>query len=311
MKRWTKIILYSLALLAVFVWVEIAKSPTADEVDKSVRLYFFDVGQGDSEMVEMGTYQILIDGGPDDKVLSQIGKAMPASDRKIDAIILTHPHADHLVGLNQILDRYEIGKVYYSGVDYDSVGYREFLSKIKSKNIALEIPEVGAKIDPFPNGEMQFIWPGSKYSDQKIGANLNDTSEVARFCYFSHCALFTGDIETGEQKVMFNYYNCHSELVSESQKTLKQVQGDNNCGGIFNSELLKIPHHGSTNGTDQILLDNVKPKTAVIEVGAGNTYGHPHATTLNLLQKANIQQYRTDQDGTIIFSFSETGILKK
>ena len=210
MKRWTKILLFVLALLAIFIWVEVAKSPTADEADKGVRLYFFDVGQGDAEMIEMGTYQILIDGGPDDTVLTQIGKAMPATDRKIDAIILTHPHADHLVGLNQIIDRYEIGKIYYSGVNYDSIIYKEFLDKLKSKNIALEIPEVGTKINPFANGELQFVWPGSKYNGKKVSTDLNDTSEVTRFCYLDHCTLFTGDIQIDEQKVMFDYYNCHS-----------------------------------------------------------------------------------------------------
>ena len=230
MKRWTRIFLFVLMLSAVFVWVEVAKRPTADEADKSVRLYFFDVGQGDSEMISMGTYQILIDGGPDDTILSEIGKAMPATDRKIEAIILTHPHADHLVGLNQILDRYEIGKIYYSGVDYGSNIYKEFLEKIKAKNIALEIPEVGSKINPFPDGELEFIWPGKKYAGQKASADLNDTSQVVRFCYFTHCAFFTGDIETGEQKEMFDYYfsirqpaegsSPPSDLAGESNNTL-------------------------------------------------------------------------------------------
>lgn len=309
MKRWTKIILFVLMLSAVFVWVEVAKSPTADEADKSVRLYFFNVGQGDSEMVEMGTYQILIDGGPDDSVLEEIGKVMPATDRKIDAIILTHPHADHLTGLNQILDRYEIGKIYYSGVNYDSSGYRELLSKIKTKNIALEIPEIGTKIDSFPDGEMQFLWPGKKYEGQKVSADLNDTSEVARFCYFSHCALFTGDIETGEQKLMFDYYSSIRQPAERSSPP-PDLTGESN-NNIFESEILKLPHHGSTNGTDQALLDNAKPKTAVIEVGANNTYGHPHAVTLDLLQKANIQFYRTDKDGTVKFKISESGIIKQ
>ncbi len=293
MKRWTKIFLFVLMLSAVFVWVEVAKSPTADEPDKGVRLYFFDVGQGDSEMIEMGTYQILIDGGPNDSVLSQIGKAMPATDRKIDAIVLTHPHADHLVGLNQILDRYEIGKIYYSGVDYESNIYKEFLNKVKSKNIILEVPEVGQKINLFPEGKLEFIWPGKKYVGKKVSADLNNTSQVARFCYFTHCTFFTGDLEIGEQKLMLDYY-------------LK-----NNSINIFQSEVLKLSHHGSTNGTDQTLLDIIRPKIAVIEVGAKNNYGHPHAVILDLLQKANIQQYRTDKDGTVEFIMNQDGIIRK
>ncbi len=292
MKKWTKIFLGVLILLVFAIWSNVVKSPTADSLDKYAHLYFFDVGQGDAEMIEKGDYQILIDGGPDEKVLSLIGKAMPLRDRKIEVLILTHPHADHLIGLNSILDRYEIDTVYYSGADNDSNGYREFEAKIKEKNINAKIPDLEEKFVPFENGEGIFLWPGKKYVGKNVD-NLNNASEVFKFCYFSNCSLFTGDIETDEQSSMLNYYLLNGKLA------------------MFQSSLLKLSHHGSTNGTNQSFLEAVKPENAIIEVGADNKYGHPHSATLDLLQKNQINYYRTDQDGTKEFIFSSDGITRK
>lgn len=285
MKKWTKIILVLLALGVFFVWANIARSPSANESKNGASVYFFDVGQGDSELIQKGDYQILIDGGGDDKVLSELGKAMPLSDRKIEVVILTHPHADHLVGINQVLDRYQVEKVYYSGTLYDSNAHTEFLAKIKDKNIANVIPNIGDKITPFQSGELTFLWPGKQY-EQKTNENPNNTSEATRFCYFTHCILFTGDIETDEQVKFTSTNNIQSEV-------------------------MKLSHHGSTNGTNQNLIDAVKPQIAVIEVGANNKFGHPHTTVLDLLVQNSIKYYRTDREGTIRFIIDEAGISKK
>jgi len=290
MRRWTKTILGVLVLAAIFVWFEIAKSPSADVVDNSVHIFFLNVGQGDAEMMQAGNYQILIDGGPDDSVLAQIGKVMPVTDRKIETIILSHPHADHITGLNSILDRYEIGQIYYSGVVYNSNIYKEFLDTARAKNIPLKIPAVLQKESLFANSKLTFLWPGERYKDRSID-NLNNSSEVVSFCYFTHCALFTGDIETDEQATMIANYSSNL--------------------AIFQTEILKLSHHGSANGTNQVLLDLSKPKYAVIEVGANNKYGHPHVATLDLLDKNKIQYFRTDRDGMIDFVMTEQGIIKK
>lgn len=276
-----------LILLFFFVYAEVVKSPKVD----GVAVYFFNVGQGDSELIQKGDFQILIDGGPDDKVLAEIGKVMPLTDREIDIIILTHPHADHLTGINLVLDRYSVGTIYGSGVLGTTNGYLEFLNKIKDKNISFKIPALYDKIIPFADAELDFLWPGDKYKSQTL-ANLNNSSEVTKFCYFKNCALFTGDIETDEQATMFDYYN---------QKN--QIQ-------VFQADILKIAHHGSRNGTNEQTLKNVMPKYAVIEVGADNKYGHPHASTLDLLKKFNITTYRTDQDGTIKFEITKDHLEK-
>lgn len=286
MKAATKIILSVLVLLTVFLIVEIVRSPDKD----SLQLYFLNVGQGDFELIQKGNYQILIDGGPDDSILTELGKAMPLTDREIEIIILTHPHADHLTGLNQVLERYQVGQIYLSGSTTTSNTYLEFLNSIKSKSISTKIPTVGEKIAPFDNGEMTFLWPGDKYKDRSI-ENLNNTSEVTKFCYFAECAVFLGDQETDEQKLMY------SELDKQNID--------------YTAQILKIAHHGSTNGTDQTTLDKVKPRYAVIEVGANNKFGHPHAATIDLLNVAGIKTYRTDSDGTVEFLLKENEIIAK
>ncbi len=281
-KKFIRIALSILALVLVAIWVEIARSPS----DDNVHLYFFDVGQGDAAMITKGDYQILIDGGPDDTVMSEIGKVMPLSDRKIEKVILTHPHADHLVGLVQVLEHYEIGEIYISGVAHTSNQYLEFLSKIKDKNILTIVPEINQKEIPFDNGSLTFLWPGKKYQEQ-TAENLNNSSIINKFCYYSQCALFTGDIETDEQNLM----------LSEN----KSVD--------FQAQILKIAHHGSNNGTNQALLDKVKPQYAVISAGADNKYGHPHAATLDLLDKSGTKLFRTDRDSTIEFVFEQNKLV--
>lgn len=299
MKNKTKLIFTILIFLTLAVWANISRL-SADQPTKGVQVSFLDVSQGDAILISKGETQILVDGGPDEKVLTELGKVMPPSDRKIEEVILTHPHSDHLRGLVSILDRYEIGKIYYTDVNYDSNGYLEFTEKAKTKSIPMIVPDVGYSEETIQGSSLTFLWPGKKYENSKIN-NLNNSSEAIRFCYLSYCLLSAGDLEADEQKEMFNYYNCNPGQ--------SEVSSDIQCN--IQSDLLKISHHGSTNGSDQAALDLIKPQKAVISVGADNKYGHPHADILNLLQENNIQVWRTDQSGTVEFLFTEQGIVKK
>lgn len=286
-KNISKIIFVVFCLALFFTVAEVARSPQTGKCE----LYFFDVGQGDSELIQFGDYQILIDGGPDDTILSELGRVMPIMDRKIDLIILSHPHADHLAGLNLVIDRYEVGKIYSGGVLDTTSGYLEFLNNIKTKNINFVVADFDSTILPFADSKLTFLWPGKNYQSQKID-NLNNSSLVAKFCYFDSCALFTGDIETEEQSKMLSYYR------------------ERNKENIFASAIYKMPHHGSNNGVNENLIKLVNPRFAIIEVGMNNSYGHPHASTLELLKNLNIETLRTDKDGAIKFLFSSEGIRK-
>jgi len=287
MKATFKIIISLLALLLISVTYKVVQSPLTTD---GATIYFFDVGQGDAALIQKDHFQILIDGGPNDKVLAELGRVMPLGDRSIEKIILTHPHADHITGLNLVLDRYEVSEVISSGVISSSNQYIEFLNKIKDKDIPLIIPSIGEKDQLFDNGTMEYLWPGDEYMQKEI-SNLNNSSVVSRFCYFENCTLFAGDIETDAQ----------SEMFAKNSDRLPD----------FAAKIIKISHHGSKNGSNNALFDNVKPGAAVISAGKDNQFGHPHTVTLDLLKSFNITTLRTDQNSTIEFRLSESQIEKR
>lgn len=275
MKSKTKFVLLMLLVIFIAVWANVAKGPDLTEV---VAIYFFNVGQGDAELIQKNDYQILIDGGPDDTILQKLGDTMPLNDRKIESMILSHPHADHLVGINQVIDRYYVDKIYLSGVIHASNEYLEFMDKVDEKGIEVIVPNIGYSVVPYNNSKLEFVWPGDEYQKQN-SENLNNTSVVNRFCYFDECVLFTGDIEIDEHDKMLNYLNDHKINIE--------------------SKYLKISHHGSNNGTNQIFLDAVKPEMAIISAGKDNQFGHPHSSIIDLILSSGIALKRTDRDGDI------------
>lgn len=281
MKKLYPFIFLILLSLAIFLTTQIVKAPVKDGLEVS----FLNIGQGDSELIKKGDFEILIDGGPDDKVLSEIGKIMSSTDHKIEIMILTHPHADHITGLNAILDRYEVGEVYSSGTIFNSSGYLEFLQKLKDKNIQLIVPSIGSSQIFADNATLTFLWPGNKFVNKKAD-NPNNTSLISKVCYFQECAIFMGDQEVDEQESMISYY-----------KNIGKTD-------VLKSEIIKVAHHGSSTGLLPELYEAVAPKTAVIEVGKDNQFGHPHQQVLDYLNQNSIKIYRTDQDGTVNFLFT-------
>lgn len=277
----------SLIIIAMLVWVGVFSSYRADSGNKNLQIYFLNVGQGDSEYIKIpGGQDILIDGGPDNSVLSELGKVMDFGDRKIDLVILTHPHADHVTGLVEVLKRYEVGEVWESGVEYPSATYDIWEKLIAEKNIKDEFVSTPKSAD-FSGVKITVLYPLLSEKNLKID-NVNNASVVAELDYGSFSTLFTGDLEKTVQPEI--YKNLHAVTV------------------------LKIDHHGSTNGTDDTWLQLLRPAVAVIEVGAKNTFGHPTPTVIELLKKYAIQIYRTDQDGTVNISsdgvnwWAKTGI---
>lgn len=269
-----QIFFWVLIIIAVLVWVGVYSKPSADTSGKT-QVYFLNVGQGDAEYIKLTNGQdILIDGGPDSKVLSELGKVMSFSDRKIDLIVLTHPHADHLTGLLEVIRRYEVGEIWESGVDYPSGVYDAWRDEIKNKNIK-DTDVVAGETREFSPEKFSVLYPLSSEKNKTID-NVNNSSVVTELTNNKINFLFLGDAEKSAQK----------EILPQIKLTT----------------VIKVGHHGSSNGTLDALLKLARPAIAVIEVGAKNTYGHPTAETLNLLKQYAAQIYRTDQNGTVRIS---------
>jgi len=267
--RQIQFVLGGLFVIAAFILFIIFARPQASS---DLKVYFFDVGQGDSEYIKLSDgSDILIDGGPDDKVLSELGKAMNFGDREISLVVLSHPHADHLTGLVEVLRRYKVDEIWESGVEYPSATYDEWKKIINENNIPDKFVVAGDEKDI---GSLKFkvLYPLSSEKNRNID-NLNNASVINRLDYGQFSALFLGDTEKTVQ----------SQISAQMQPAM----------------ILKIAHHGSENGTLEDFLKVVRPAIAVIEVGKDNIYGHPAASTINILKSLAIRIYRTDQNGTI------------
>lgn len=243
--------------------------------DGKTHLSFLDVGQGDSELiVSPSGKRILIDGGPDLTTLEQLGSHLDFFNRRIDLLILTHPHLDHIASFPAILKRYDIGQVLMSGVDYNQPRYAHMLAEMNAQKIPLLRSEPGHTIDIGDGLIFDMLWPppdafGTYHS------NPHDEVVVLRARFKNHSALFTGDLEQRyEGKIIASGLDIHAEI-------------------------LKIGHHGSLTSTSTGFLIAVHPDLAIISVGKANLFGHPKQAILDRLTHFGIPTKRTDRDGTI------------
>lgn len=272
-----KIFFGVLVIAAIVVWAAAFSTPKADS--GNLKIYFFDVGQGDAEYIKTpGGGDILIDGGPDDTILADLGKVMSPGDRKIDLVVLTHPHADHLTGLVAVLKRYEVGEVWETGVEYPSSTYDAWKKEIADFQIKDNFVKAGTE-KSFDNEQIKFsvLSPLSPLQNRKMD-NINNASVVIRLSDSNFSTLFMGDAE--------------KEIQLQIKQSLKQTT------------LLKVAHHGSGNGTNEDLLKIVRPAVAVIPVSKDNNYGHPAKSVIEMLKNYAVQIYRTDQNGAVEVSFN-------
>ena len=256
-------------------------------------IHIFAVGQGDGIYIRTPEgYDIVIDGGPSPRaILSKLGRAMPFYDRTIDAVILSHPHADHVIGLIALLLRYRVKQVYLSGAAHNTPEYRAFLELLRQHTEIQKIKVDHQFIVAFsPDTRLEFLYPTMDVAGTEaldfMGQNVNNTSVVVRFTHKQESALFTGDIE----KEAENYLVSRYASAEENPETETRLQ----------AEILKVPHQGSKTSSTIEFLQAVHPKIAVIPVGAKNRYGHPHKDTIDRLTEFGIKILRTDYDGDIV-----------
>jgi competence protein ComEC len=240
----------------------------------NLKIHFLDVGQADSILIQSPSNKVmLIDAGNREDSGTIEAYLRKEKISKLDLLIATHPHEDHIGGMADIVKHFNIGQIYMPKVSHTTATFKNLLIAIKSKNLKVNTAISGVKLDFDTKVTCQMLAPNSANYD-----NLNDYSPVIKMVYNKNSFLFTGD------------------AAKESEKEMLQK------GVALNADLLKVGHHGSNTSTTDAFLRAVSPKYAVISVGVGNDYGHPGRYTMGRLQKAGVTTYRTDQQGIIIAS---------
>lgn len=266
------IILIVLSLAAFFIWLAVGEFWVGGEV----KIIFFDVGQGSAILVAASNgNQVLIDGGPGGAALVKLGAALPLFDRKIELLILTHPDSDHLNGLIETAERYEIGQVLETGIADASAAYAAWRDLIKRKNIPVSFALAGQKIKIADNLRIDILHPLKKIAGRDFGEETNRTSIVGKIIYGRNSVLFTGDADAAVEKPLIM------------------------SGADLRADILAVGHHGSKNSTSAEFLAAIAPRLAAISVGAKNRYGHPAPELLDRLK--NLEILRTDLLGNLEF----------
>ena len=268
--RKTKEVL-SIIMIAVFsiFLISCGKAAQSDNKnDSNVKIHYIDVGQGDSELIQIGDKNILIDAGTSDKEALDYLKSLGI--KKIDYAIATHPHEDHIGSMDDVINAFDIGTFYAPKATTTTKTFENMVKALKAKDLKMTVPKVGEEIT-IGNATLTFLAPNSdKYED------LNNYSIVVKLKYGNNSFIFMGDAQD----------------ISEGEILQKQLD--------IKADVLKIGHHGSHSSTTQEFLDKVNPKYVVISCEKGNDYGHPHKETLTKLNSKNINVFRTDLNGTII-----------
>ncbi|GAB4140296.1 MAG: ComEC/Rec2 family competence protein [Patescibacteria group bacterium] len=231
-----------------------------EEVKRKNFLNFFYVGQGDSILINIGATQVLIDGGRDNTILHKISDYVPYFDKKIEFIIATHPDGDHIIGLIEILERYEVENIIVNGMITENLEWQEFSKNLKNSEV-LYSNQVDY-IDLGNNFLLKILSPKENLIGKKNSNKENFYSIIsALFKGNKPIALFTGDAEIEPQENLENY----------------------------DFEILKIAHHGSKKNTNLEILKKFTPESAIISAGEKNPYGHPAKEILEILENENIE----------------------
>jgi len=239
----------------------------------TLKVHFLDVGQGDSILVQLpGWRNMLVDAGKNESASTIINYLKRNGVKKIDYLIGTHPHEDHIGSLDAVIKSFETGEIFMPEATTNTQTFHDVMTAVKKKRLQITTAKAGVTILEEGNLSVKILAPvGTEYEE------LNNYSVVIKVKYGDVAFLLTGDAE---------------EL---SEKEILAANAD------VKAQVLKVGHHGSSSSTSQEFLKAVGPKYAVISVGAGNDYHHPHQAALDRLKKAKVTVLRTDQKGDIVF----------
>ena len=263
----------------------IALQAFAREARGALTVSFLDVGQGDAIFIESPTgRQVLIDGGPNREVLRELARVMPWYDRSIDVVIATHPDADHITGLIDVLQRYHVSLIVESGVSSDTPQAESMLASVADEGAEHLYARRGQIIDIGGGAFIEILFPDRDPS----GFETNTASVVMRIVYGETAFMLTGDSP------------------DEIERYLVRLDGEE-----LHADVLKAGHHGSRTSSSLLFVGMVEPTYAVYSRGCDNSYGHPHSEVQETFGRLGVETLDTCDDGTIVFVSDGTAVVRK
>lgn len=248
----------------------------------NITVHYIDVGQGDAIYIKMPSGEdVVIDGGNKGKGDAIVAYLKKQKVDDIEVLISTHPDADHIGGLDEILDAYRVENIYAPKVKHTTQAYKDFLQAVKREGKTIKTAQSGVSL-PIKGVNAKFVGPVKAYSN----SDLNNWSAVLHVTYKKNTFLFTGDAEHVSEKDMM-----------AKKQTLR-------------ADVLKVSHHGARTSTSSTFLNTVKPKHAIISVGK-NSYGHPTSEVVTNLKRQKVNTLRTDKNGTIIITGNGSSYVVK
>ena len=277
-----KYVITVLVLGLLVVWLAVFSFPSP-----KLHLVTCDVGQGDASLIIYGNFEILIDGGPDNKVLECLGRHLPFTDRTLEVVVLTHPEKDHYGGLLEVFKRYRVEKFIANSLNSGSPNYEVLVNLVGGGGTQVINPRNGLAIRYgllqldilYPN-DQSYLADSGKNAGQVLGIyttnwSPNEFSIVTKLALGDFQAFFPGDLDSQ-----------NLDLLTVS-------------GRLEDVNYIKVPHHGSRTGMTLRALTVLRPEIAVISAGKNNRFGHPHPEILEMLGNAKSQILRTDIVGDI------------
>lgn len=308
MKKYWILAMSVLGFMVLLIWYSVLSYS-----GNTVKIIACDVGQGDAFLITQKNFQLVIDGGPNNNILQCLSDNMPFWDRVVDVVILSHPQKDHFAGLIDVFEAYEVKYFLTTPLDSGSKEWGVLKDLVGGRDTKVINPKEGDKYG-FGLIYLDILWPTSEFLAENLiveNNNLavkqsdnstdilgvytslkdpNEFSVVLIVSYKNFDALFTGDIGPSISDMLAEEF-----ILSDNRRF----------------EYIKVPHHGSKNGLTKNLLDALEPKVAVISVGKGNSYGHPHEETLKILGDKEIRILRTDEVGEVIVETDGENIILK
>ena len=271
MKKYIKMLLSTLFVLLTLCSCNISFDNVITTPKGTLAVHFLDIGQGDSIFIELPNSQtMLVDAGENYYGEGIINYIYDCGYEKLDYLVATHPHSDHIGSMSYIVRHMDIDAVYMPKVSTATKTYENLLDSISNKGLKIKTAIAGTRILDIDELEIVILAPVEIYED-----DLNNCSVILKITYKDRSFLLTGDAE---------------------KKEFEDVYLD------MSADVLKVAHHGSSTSTTEEILEKIKPEIAVISLGEDNEYGHPHKSTLKLLNNIDCDIYRTDEDKTVKIS---------